>query len=118
MRPPPARTKTKMTNAALRYAEAKGLHGGDTRYRNNVARSFGLLLVAALFPCSDTVILGSAWNLAPSPSPCPRAPTRGPNTRYSSMRHINFYEAAMNREEVEEYLEQVERLVVKLDGLT
>ncbi len=28
--------------------------------------------------------------------------------------HVNFYEASMNREEVEEYLEHVERLVGKL----
>ena len=36
---------------------------------------------------------------------------------YAQTLHINFYEAAMNREEVEEYLEYVERLVGKLDGL-
>ena len=34
---------------------------------------------------------------------------------YAQTMHINFYEAAMNREEVEEYLEHVERLVGKLD---
>ena len=32
--------------------------------------------------------------------------------------HINFYEAAMNQEEVREYLEHVERLVEKLNALT
>ena len=31
--------------------------------------------------------------------------------------HVNFYEAAMNREEVEEYLQHVERLVGKLHSL-
>ena len=36
---------------------------------------------------------------------------------YAQTMHINFYEAAMNREEVEEYLERVERLVGKLDAL-
>ena len=36
---------------------------------------------------------------------------------YAQAMHINFYEAAMNREEVEEYLQHVERLVGKLDGL-
>ncbi len=31
--------------------------------------------------------------------------------------HVNFYEAAMDREEVEEYLVHVERLVQKLEGV-
>lgn len=36
---------------------------------------------------------------------------------YAQTMHINFYEVAMNQEEVEEYLEHVERLVRKLEGL-
>ena len=36
---------------------------------------------------------------------------------YAQTMHINFYEAAMNREEVEEYLGHVERLVSKLNPL-
>lgn len=36
---------------------------------------------------------------------------------YAQTMHINFYEAAMDQEEVEEYLRQVEGLVRKLEGL-
>ncbi len=36
---------------------------------------------------------------------------------YAQSLHINFYEAAMNQAEVEEYLTHVERLLSKLDGL-
>ena len=37
---------------------------------------------------------------------------------YAQTMHINFYEAAMEFEDVEQYLGEVERLVAKLDGLT